>query len=65
VLNTISDGADGQLYMTYQFEWMMQKDTPLEVQEEKTKTWKKMSQGAVDSSIAAIRKMVEEGKITA
>ena len=65
MLNTISDGADGQLYMTYQFEWMMQKDTPLEVQEEKTKTWKKMSQGAVDSSIAAIRKMVEEGKITA
>ena len=65
MLNTVSDGADGQLYMTYQFEWMMEKDTPLEVQEEKTKTWKKMSQGAVDSSIAAIRKMVEDGKITA
>lgn len=62
-MNTIADGADGQIYLTYEFEWFMPKDTPLEKQQENTEKWKKMASGAVNSSIDKIRSMVQEGKI--
>lgn len=65
MLNTVADGADGQLYMTYQFEWFMPKDTPVEKQQENTEKWKKMSEMAVASSIDALRAMVQDGRIKA
>lgn len=63
MLNIISDSADGQLYMTYQFEWLMDKATPVETQQANKEKWKKMSQLAVESSIKAIRDMVNDGRI--
>lgn len=59
----MSDSADGQLYMTYQFEWLMDESTPPETQKENKQKWEKMAHMAVDSSIVAIRKMVEDGRI--
>ncbi|KAK5075998.1 hypothetical protein LTS08_002507 [Lithohypha guttulata] len=63
VLNTISDGAGGQLYMTYQFEWFMAEDTPVEKQQENIKKWEAMSKTAVESSIDKIRELVVGGKL--
>lgn len=51
--------------MTYQFEWLMAKDTPVEKQQENIKKWKAMAKMAVESSIAALREMVKDGRIKA
>ncbi|KAK5072244.1 hypothetical protein LTR70_010531 [Exophiala xenobiotica] len=65
ILNIVSDSADGQLYLTYQFEWLMPKDTPEETQKENTEKWTKMSKMAVEGSIKAMREMVSDGRIKA
>lgn len=51
--------------MTYQFEWLMEKGTSAETQEANIKKWKAMSQTAVESSIDALRAMVQDGRIKA
>lgn len=65
VFNIVSDSADGQIYLTYQFEWLMPKDTPVEQQKENIDKWTKMSQTAVEGSIKAMREMVSDGRIKA
>ena len=65
MLNTIADGADGQLYMTYQFEFYMKEGTSKETEQENLGKWHAMSQKAVESSIEALRTMVKDGRIKA
>lgn len=65
VLNIVSDSADGQLYLTYQFDWLMPQDTPEEKQKENIEKWTQMSQKAVEGSIKAMRQMVSDGRIKA
>lgn len=49
--------------MTYQFEWLLEKDASLETQNAFKQKWQKMAEGAVDSSIVAIRDMVNDNRI--
>lgn len=49
--------------MTYQFEWFMAEDTPVEKQQENIKKWEAMSKTAVESSIDKIRELVVGGKL--
>lgn len=65
VLNTVSDGADGELYMTYQFEWKYPDGADEAKKQELTQKWKGMSKMAVEKSIVAIREMVKDGRIKA
>ncbi|KAH8688988.1 hypothetical protein BGW36DRAFT_352301 [Talaromyces proteolyticus] len=62
IQNIISQGADGSLYMTYAFEFLhpglSEKDLAV-----KTEQYRVNSKMAVESSIAVIRKMVEEGTV--
>jgi len=51
--------------MTYQFEWLMEKGTSTETQQSNTQKWKKGAQMAVESSIKALREMVQDGRIKA
>lgn len=62
VQNIISQGADGDLYMTYDFEWLHSGMGEEEL-EEKRQSYQKMSKMAVESSIDAIREMVKSGRI--
>lgn len=63
VLNTVSDGANDELFLTYQFEWYMEKGTPAETQEANIKKWKNMSKVSVEHSVDVIREMVKDGRI--
>lgn len=62
ISNVISNGAGGELYMTYIFEWRHPG-----VSEEELKTLlekeKKMSQMAVEGTIKVLRQLVEEKKL--
>lgn len=70
VTNTVSDGAgvgagdEGDLYMTYAFEWLVPgfQGTTAEWAEQEAR-WKKMAKTAVESSITAMREMVRDGRI--
>ncbi|PKS05974.1 hypothetical protein jhhlp_007807 [Lomentospora prolificans] len=63
VQNIIGDGADGQLYMTYTFEWM---HPELEGDEEglkkKYEVERRMAKEAVDGTIKVMREMVADGR---
>lgn len=63
VLNTVSEGASGELYLTYQFEWYMKEGTPEETQQENIKKWKLMAKTAVEKTIDVVRQMVQDGKL--
>lgn len=63
VLNTVSEGAGGELYLTYQFEWYMKEGTSESEQQENLKKWKTMAKTAVEKTIDVVRKMVEDGKL--
>ncbi|KAL2827383.1 DUF1857-domain-containing protein [Aspergillus cavernicola] len=62
VSNVVSEGAGGELYMTYVFEWRhagASKGELLELYEKE----KKMSQMAVEGTIAVMRELVQSGKL--
>ncbi|KAL4866483.1 hypothetical protein BDV12DRAFT_172685 [Aspergillus spectabilis] len=62
VSNVVSEGAGGELYMTYVFEWRH----PSIGEEEKRELFekeRKMSKLAVEGTIAVIRGLVEGGKL--
>ncbi|KAJ5683135.1 hypothetical protein N7462_006300 [Penicillium macrosclerotiorum] len=62
VSNVVSEGAGGDLYMTYIFEWRH----PGVSQEELAallEKQKRMSQGAVEGTLSALRQLVADGKI--
>jgi hypothetical protein len=60
--NVISEGADGELYMTYIFEWRHPgvSNEELAALAEKER---KMSQMAVEGTIKVLRQLVEEKKL--
>lgn len=67
ISNIISNGPSQEptdLYMTYAFQWLHPEieEGSKEVQE-KSKSYKAMSKMAVDKSIEAIRRLVDEGQI--
>ncbi|KAK4062801.1 uncharacterized protein Triagg1_9671 [Trichoderma aggressivum f. europaeum] len=62
VNNIVSEGADGELYMTYTFEWR-HPDAPKEELAALLKKEKAMSKVAVEGSIAALHQLAKEGKI--
>lgn len=60
--NIISDGADGEMYLTYVFEWhhpgaSVDQMNAFYAQE------KNMAQHSVEGTIDVIRKLVAEGKL--
>lgn len=62
ISNVISDGADGQLYLTYIFEWRH----PGVTEEEKVALLEKetrMSRAAVEGTIKALRELNEEDRL--
>ncbi|UKZ74693.1 hypothetical protein TrVFT333_002363 [Trichoderma virens FT-333] len=62
VNNIVSEGADGELYMTYTFEWRHPGASKAELAAllEKEKT---MSKLAVEGTITAMRELAKDGKI--
>jgi hypothetical protein len=62
ISNVVSDGASGELYMTYIFEW---RHPGVSGEELKTllEKEKKMSQMAVEGTINVMRQLVEEKKL--
>jgi hypothetical protein len=58
----ISEGADGELYMTYMFEWrhpgVSKEELAALAEKERT-----MSQMAVEGTIKVLRQLVEEKKL--
>jgi Domain of unknown function (DUF1857) len=72
VMNIVSEGKEGELYMTYDFEWLLPEaegvggkmgEKELEILGKKREQYRSMARMAVESSIEAIRGMVKEGKI--
>lgn len=63
VINTVSDGADGQLYMTYQFEWLYPDGADEAKRNELFDRYMVVARTAVEKSIEAIREMVKDGRI--
>ena len=62
ISNVISQGAGGELYMTYIFEWRHPGASEVELAELLEKE-KKMSQAAVEGTIKVLRQLVEEKKL--
>lgn len=62
VQNIVSTGANGEMYMTYDFEWLHEGTSDEELGKLKEK-YAGMSKMAVESSIDAIRDMVKNGRI--
>lgn len=64
VRNVVSEGNQGELYMTYMFEFKMDhlNEGSAEAESE-AKRLKGMAKGAVESSIEAMREMVRDGRI--
>jgi len=62
VCNIVSSGAEGELYMTYTFEYFYPGTQGEELAAEAEKT-KKMAKVAVESTIKVIREMVKDGRI--
>lgn len=62
ISNVISDGADGQLYLTYIFEWRhpgVTEEDKLALLEKETR----MSRAAVEGTIKALRELNEEERL--
>ncbi|EDU47059.1 DUF1857 domain containing protein [Pyrenophora tritici-repentis] len=64
IRNIISEGGEGELYMTYAFQFDVQGEEGSKALEEEVGRLKKMAKTAVESSITAIRDMVKDGRIT-
>lgn len=62
ISNVISQGAGGELYMTYIFEWRHPGVSEVELAALLEKE-KKMSQMAVEGTIKVLRQLVEEKKL--
>jgi hypothetical protein len=64
VLNIVSSGLDGEMYLTYTFEWE-HKDIEFGSSEylEKQKGYQLTAPKAVAGTLDAIRKLVNEGKL--
>lgn len=62
VSNVISEGADGDLYMTYIFEWR-HPDVSKEELAALNEKERRMSQMAVEGTIKVMRQLAEEKKI--
>ncbi|GLI80021.1 hypothetical protein PoHVEF18_008369 [Penicillium ochrochloron] len=64
ISNVVSEGAEGELYLTYIFEW---RHPELDAEGEESvavlKRQKGMSRLAVEGTIQVLRRLVEEGKI--
>ena len=64
VSNVISEGAEGELYMTYVFEWRHPGVSAEELKEMEKKE-RAIAKMAVESTIVAMREMVKDGRIKA
>lgn len=62
IANVISEGADGELYMTYIFEWRHPGASPAELEALLLKE-KQMMKLAVEGTITVLRQLVKDGKI--
>ncbi|KAF4160100.1 hypothetical protein CNMCM6069_009784 [Aspergillus lentulus] len=62
ISNVISESADGELYMTYTFEWRHPGASKAELAAFLEKE-KKMSQMAVEGTITVLRELARDGKI--
>ena len=62
VSNVVSEGADGELYLTYIFEWRHPGLSKEELKDALVKE-KGMSRQAVEGTINVLRRLVEEGKL--
>lgn len=60
--NVVSEGADGELYMTYVFEWRHPGASKAELAEFLEKE-KKMARTAVEGTITVLRELAKDGKI--
>ncbi|KAJ5726770.1 uncharacterized protein N7483_008127 [Penicillium malachiteum] len=60
--NIVSEGADGELYMTYTFEWRHPDASPTELKAFLYKE-KQMMKLAVEGTIAVLRQLATNGKI--
>ena len=65
VMNLISRGPDGELFMTYSFDWLHPEvdEGDSEKVEELRKRYTEGATGAVENSIKSIREMVVDGRI--
>lgn len=62
VQNIISEGAQGELYMTYTFEWLHPELDAEGLAKRKEQEWK-IGKMAVEKTIEVMRAMVEDGRI--
>lgn len=62
IANVVSENADGELFMTYIFEWRHPGASKQEVTEF-LETEKKMSKMAVEGTITVLRELAKNGKI--
>jgi hypothetical protein len=62
ISNVVSEGADGELYMTYTFEWRHPGASKAEVAAFLEKE-KKMSKMAVEGTIAVLRELARDRRI--
>ena len=65
VSNILADGPEGQLYLTYQFDWNLSGDQDAEAQKATIQKWKTMSKTAIEGSLKAMRELVGDGTIKA
>ena len=62
ISNVVSEGAEGELYMTYVFEWRHPGVQANELEELREKEWK-MAKVAVENTIVAMREIGKDGRI--
>ncbi|KAH9203995.1 hypothetical protein DL95DRAFT_377295 [Leptodontidium sp. 2 PMI_412] len=62
ISNVVSEGAEGELYMTYIFEWRHPGISEEELKALREKE-KKMSKMAVEGTITVLRELVNSGKL--
>lgn len=62
IINVVSEGADGELYMTYTFEWRHPGASKEELAAFLEKE-KKMSKMAVEGTVTVLRELAKNGKI--
>lgn len=63
VQNVVSEGAEGELYMTYTFEWLHPElEGDAEGLRERREAERKMARMAVEGTIKTMREMVKDGR---
>lgn len=62
ISNVVSEGADGELYLTYIFEWRHPGLSEEELENALVRE-RRMSRQAVEGTINVLRRLVEEGKL--